>query len=232
MTHAGDSAEDEPQARLQVTASDQARVFQAGRDQHLHFEDGVHRRRQVPSDSPHAQCPYPGLAPFDAGQSRWFFGRAELTAQLLFRLDERLNEGGPLAVVAPSGAGKSSLLHAGLLLGIAEGRLDGSADWPCLSFTPTSTPVDTLTAQLASVLGIRAQRLREAVRDGAAACTAMVREAMRSRDDSAGTEGAAGRRLVVVVDQFEELFTLCKSASEQHSFLDVLSALATCGPDG
>ncbi|SEB55871.1 WD40 repeat [Streptomyces sp. 1222.5] len=60
----------------------------------------------------------------------------------------------------------------------------------------------------------------------------MVRETLRSREDSAASEGAAGQRLVVVVDQFEELFTLCKSAPEQHSFLDVLSALAACGSHG
>lgn len=239
MTHAGDPDEEKSQARLHATAADQARIYQAGRDQniaerdlHVHLEDGTHRLRQAKTGGPDAPCPYPGLAPFASGQSSLFFGRAELTSQLLSRLDERLHTGGPLVVVAPSGAGKSSLLQAGLLARIAEGRLPaaGSAEWPRLSFTPTSTPLDTLTAQLAAVLDLNAQCVREAVQDGAVACTALVREALRSQAGSA--EEPTGRRMIVVVDQFEELFTQCKSASEQHAFLDMLSALAALGPDG
>ncbi|MFD9069110.1 nSTAND1 domain-containing NTPase [Streptomyces lasiicapitis] len=241
MTHAGGPAEDEPQPRLQATAADQARIYQAARDQniaerdlHVHLEDGAHRLRQATAGGSDALCPYPGLAPFRSGQSRWFFGRAELTSQLLSRLDERRDRGGSLVVVAPSGAGKSSLLHAGLLAGIAQGRLPlaGSADWPRLSFTPTSTPLDTLTAELASVLGISAQSLSEAVRDGPMACTALARRALRTGADGTGAGEPAERRVIVVVDQFEELFALCKSASQQHTFLDMLSALSAPGPDG
>ncbi|MGH3975337.1 MAG: helix-turn-helix domain-containing protein, partial [Pseudonocardiaceae bacterium] len=52
-------------------------------------------------------CPYPGLAAFGQSETRWFFGRGQATSDLISQLDARLAGGGPLAVVAPSGAGKS-----------------------------------------------------------------------------------------------------------------------------
>jgi transcriptional regulator with XRE-family HTH domain len=59
-------------------------------------------------------CPYPGLAAFGPEEARWFFGRTEVITDLVCRLDQHGDGCGPLAVVAPSGAGKSSLLAAGL----------------------------------------------------------------------------------------------------------------------
>ena len=59
------------------------------------------------------------LASFEAAEARWFFGRDALTAELLERLDQRSRSGGLQVVVAPSGAGKSSLLRAGLIAALA-----------------------------------------------------------------------------------------------------------------
>ncbi|ONI80375.1 hypothetical protein ALI22I_44390 [Saccharothrix sp. ALI-22-I] len=127
--------------RLRATVSGHARATIAGRDVHVHYEDGVTRRAEAPDAD--GECPYPGLAAFTAEQSQWFFGRDALTARLVERAAERLDEGGPLVVVAPSGAGKSSLLRAGLLTAIDRGALPvrGSARWPRLVLTPTDQPV-------------------------------------------------------------------------------------------
>jgi ABC-type methionine transport system ATPase subunit len=62
------------------------------------------------------------MASFGPEEARWFFGRETATAQLTARLDQRLRGGGALAVVASSGAGKSSLLRAGLLPVLRRGR--------------------------------------------------------------------------------------------------------------
>ncbi|GAA4027210.1 PQQ-binding-like beta-propeller repeat protein [Streptomyces plumbiresistens] len=221
------------ETHLEARASDGARIYQAGRDQHiaerdlhLHYEDGVRRSRRTAPDAPVGECPYPGLAAFDEGQARWFFGRDAVTADLLVRLDERLRTGGALALVAPSGAGKSSLLRAGLLPALARGALPvtGSAAWPRLLLTPGTRPVETLADRLAAVAGVPPQQMTEAIVSGPRACVALL-------GATVGDDGARRPRPVVVVDQLEELFTLCASEDERHIFLDVLTALAYAGPD-
>ncbi|GIH23909.1 hypothetical protein Aph01nite_22190 [Acrocarpospora phusangensis] len=136
-------------------------AVQAGRDQHiaggdlhLHYQDGVREARRAEGGAEPGECPYPGLAAFEAGQARWFFGRDEMTAELLVRLDERWRTGGPLMIVAPSGAGKSSLLRAGLLPALARGGLavSGSAHWPQILTTPTAHPLRALMAGLGAAL--------------------------------------------------------------------------------
>ena len=69
-------------------------------------------------------CPYRGLAAFGPEDADWFFGRERATAALVQRL-ARQSGRGPLAVVAPSGAGKSSLLRAGLVPALAR---EGTAE--------------------------------------------------------------------------------------------------------
>ncbi|GAA4878459.1 ATP-binding protein [Kitasatospora terrestris] len=216
---------------LRAWGADRSRIFQAARDQyiaerdlHVHYEDGVRRtRRTVPiaPDADAGECPYPGLAAFEADQARWFFGRDRLTADLLLRLDERLVTGGPLVVTAPSGAGKSSLLRAGLLPAVRRGALPvaGSADWPQVLITPTDWPMASLEAGLAEIAGLTLQEVEDA---GSASGAARLRSAL-------GGAGGRDGRLVVVVDQLEELFTLGADEREQHRFLDVLAGLAGTG---
>ncbi|AWW43463.1 NACHT and WD repeat domain-containing protein [Streptomyces cadmiisoli] len=223
------------ETRLDASASGQARIYQAGRDQHiverdlhLHYEDGVRRARRAElDDTPARECPYPGLAAFDEEQARWFFGRDPVIADLLIRLDERLRDGGSLVVVGPSGAGKSSLLRAGLLPALVRGALPaaGSAHWPRLLLTPTAHPVAALVTHLVDATGASVQDVSAAVAADPRSCAVRLR-AMAEADRRAGT------RLVVVVDQLEELFTLCVSDRERRAFLGVLTALAEQGPDG
>ena len=67
-------------------------------------------------------CPYPGLQSFGSGDSQWFFGREQAVRDLFARLARQRADSGPLVVVGASGAGKSSLLHAGLLAAHEIGR--------------------------------------------------------------------------------------------------------------
>ncbi|MFJ9847235.1 AAA family ATPase [Kitasatospora sp. NPDC101155] len=237
MTEAGEPPADR-EIRLHAQAADHARIYQAHRDLivserdlHLHYEDGVRTARRVESNARPIECPYPGLAAFSVEQARWFFGRDALTADLLVRLDERLYDGGALVVIAPSGAGKSSLLKAGLLPALARGALPpaGSAQWPRSLFTPTATPLTALAAELARVTDSTPQQVAEALADGPAAVVAMLSETLQGQ---AEREAGARRRWVVVVDQLEELFTLCPSERDRRAFLDLLGALAEPGRDG
>ena len=217
--------------------SDLSRIYQAARDQyiagrdlHMHYEDGLRRaRRAVRDQREPGECPYPGLAAFSAEQASWFFGRDGLTADLLVRIDEQLISGGPLVVIAPSGAGKSSLLCAGLLPAIRQGQLPaaGSEQWPHVLMTPTATPMAVLAAYLAEGTGVPLQDVAEKLAAGPELCAALMRSALGETDD-----GRANRRLVVVIDQMEELFTLGAGEQERHDFLNLLAELAHAGPGG
>lgn len=156
-------------------------------------------------------CPYQGLAPFGTDASELFFGRARTTRGLLDRLGPRLAEHGSVLLVSgASGVGKSSLLRAGLIPALAAGMLpvSGSQDWPRLLITPTARPLRALAAGWTDVYGGCAETLHEQL-----------------RDDPGQALSPAGR-LVLVVDQFEELFTLVTDERERQAFVAALHALA------
>jgi hypothetical protein len=132
--------------------------------------------------------PYMGAAPFRPDDAEWFFGREALAADLM----ERLRRRRVVTVTGPSGAGKTSLLNAGL---IARLRAEGHPG-PIVTFTPGPRPV------------------REAAR-----CLARL---------GAGPSAEHGEA-IVVIDQFEELFTLCRSPTERFHFLAMLGSAVTAG---
>lgn len=167
-----------------------------------------------PSDSPtpgddelagHDVCPYPGLAAFDLDQARWFFGREEITAELISQLDHRVAGGGLLAVVAASGAGKSSLLAAGLLPALAGGALPGSRGWPVVAITPGAHPLTALAARVADGMEIDQADAAGAAGDPDR-FAALLAEAVTTHARKLGTTPNRAR-IVLIVDQFEELFT-------------------------
>ncbi|MDA3645243.1 hypothetical protein LZ318_11285 [Saccharopolyspora indica] len=222
---------DDPDVHQIAHASGSAAVFQAGGDQHfethLHFGAGT---RRAETGAVTEVCPYPtGMSAFRPDQAEWFFGRDELVASVLDRLDQRLRTGGsPLVLVAPSGAGKSSLLQAGLVPRLEQGSLPGSARWPGLLFTPGAKPVEALAAAIASVNDEHVIDVHRRMSD-----PEQFAEDLRAglRGLSAADGGQAGR-VVVIVDQLEELFTMCTEGWQRRAFLDVLAKLSAQGPAG
>jgi len=200
---------------LEAVAAGEAVINQAGRDLHLHLGTGERAvRRAGPGAA--GECPYPGLAAFTAEQADWFFGRDRLTADLIGRLGDCVTEGGPLMVVAPSGAGKSSLLRAGLLAGLSRGALaaPGSSTWPQLVFTPGRHPLREAATHLAALTDCPVP-----LDPGPPELTSMLRQAL-------GSPAAGVGRAVLVVDQFEQLFTLCADEDERAAFAGWLWDLA------
>lgn len=183
--------------------------------------------RESEAAPPEGGCPYRGLSAFTARDARWFFGRERATAELVERVFERIGRG-PLMVVAPSGAGKSSLLNAGLVPALRRPGgfpMAGSDRWPVVRFTPTAHPLAELLDRTAKALGsdhgIGAREVRERPR-------ALLEAVGRLGD--AGSPAAP--RPVLIVDQFEELFTLCSDEEERRAFVRVLSELAASCPAG
>lgn len=151
--------------------------------------------------------PFPGLRPFESDESHLFFGREGQSDELLARL--RRNRF--LAVVGTSGSGKSSLVRAGLLPALHGGFMaDGSASWWIACCRPGSDPIGNLSAALAEVPGFA-----PAGADAAAAVlcieTALRRSGLGLLEAVRHARMPAGQSLLVVADQFEELFRFQES---------------------
>lgn len=150
-------------------------------------------RRAPGRRSADAVAPYQGLRSFQPEDAEWFFGRRRLTDVLVSQMRDQYQRGGLLAVVGPSGSGKSSLLRAGLIPAIRNGALDvqGAEHWPTALFTPGAHPMGER---------VRHQEL---------------------------VTVSGQLPAVIVVDQFEEVFTLCQDEEERHAFIMALCADAS-----
>jgi DNA-binding SARP family transcriptional activator len=144
-------------------------------------------------------CPYKGLARFEPSDAEFFYGRERLVAELV----ARLVGAGLLGVVGPSGSGKSSLLRAGLVPALREGVLPGSQRWRQALMRPGEHPMRELARAL------------DVGEEGPGMLLRAAEQCVR-----------ADGRLLLVVDQFEEVFTACRDSQERTSFLDELLGAA------
>jgi WD40 repeat protein len=144
-----------------------------------------------PEIQPSETCPYNGLDPFTDETSQFFFGREHLTEKLLntMRSGTRF-----LAVFGPSGSGKSSVVRAGLLPALKNGRLPGSQKWEQIIIRPADDPFEQLKLAGLNSLDIKG-----------------FLESHKYVD-----------RILLFVDQFEELFTLCTS-DVREQFVKILA---------
>jgi uncharacterized protein YjbI with pentapeptide repeats/energy-coupling factor transporter ATP-binding protein EcfA2 len=167
-------------------------------------------------------CPYRGLQYFDFTEvdAKYFYGRQAVTDTLI----EKVRQSNFLAVLGASGSGKSSVVRAGLLYQLQQGRkLSGSDTWQLRIFRPGEHPLQSLAQafldrdlsdiQRASQLG----QAEDLINKGSQSLGQLI--------DAANCE-----RVVLVVDQFEEVFTLCQNSQERQRFFDcLLTALQRCG---
>lgn len=188
---------------------------------------GAAEAREIEEQPPApGESPYKGLQYFEEADADHFFGRELLTAQVVGRLhDERF-----LTVIGASGSGKSSLVRAGVIPALRGGQrlADGalppanSGRWSIVVMTPSAHPLEALAAALVT---------------GGESLTA-VAEVQRALAQDPSSLAVAARtllsrqsrpHLLLVVDQFEEIFTLCRSAEERRAFIDNVVAAVDAG---
>ncbi|HEX8707963.1 MAG TPA: TIR domain-containing protein [Pyrinomonadaceae bacterium] len=152
--------------------------------------------------------PYRGLQTFDEEHADFFFGRDADIQRLL----EKLKTTRFLAVLGSSGSGKSSLVRAGLIPALKNGVLPESETWTIRVFTPTAHPLAALAGNL---LRLYPQQAMSRTLDELGADERTLHLAV----SLAFAEQPAAARIVWVVDQFEEIFTLCSDERERTQFL-------------
>lgn len=181
---------------------------------------GLSPGRRGISFSTAIENPYRGLEVFDEQHTRLFFGREALTQHLI----EALRNRHFLGVVGASGSGKSSLARAGLLSNLRKGALPASQDWRYVVFKPGAHPLESLACSLVnSIEAAEAQRLIKDMCSDESTLHLHVRLALR--------DAAEDIRLLLLIDQFEEVFTRCPNSregrAEQMSFIENLRYAAT-----
>ncbi|MEG4207737.1 CHAT domain-containing protein [Microcoleus sp. Pol7_A1] len=157
--------------------------------------------------------PYQGLSAFKEEDAYFFFGQENFVTKLV----EVTNKQPLVAVVGPSGSGKSSVVYAGLIP-----QLRKAGNWLIESFRPGKNPFFPLASALVRQLEPEAgetQQLREAV---ALAGDLQNGKITLQQVVSRILERNPGKRLLLVADQFEELYTLCQVKEEQERFADAL----------
>jgi CHASE2 domain-containing sensor protein len=163
---------------------------------------GVPLGPELPLEPSDDVCPYRGLQSFEEQHADLFFGRdAEIQ-----RLVEKLKGNPFLAVLGPSGSGKSSVVLAGLIPALRRGAIPGSEDWAIRVLKPGANPLDVLCGH---VVALRPDASAPRVRDD------LARDPRTLRLITAATD----HRVVWVVDQFEEVFSLCKDEDERAAFI-------------
>jgi len=176
----------------------------------------------------HGPNPYKGLDAFQTQDAERFFGREKLIRQLHGQLCSFWDTGSEnrirlLAVLGPSGSGKSSLVRAGLIPALMQNPLPGCNGSRIAVFTPGAKPLRALSRALEQI----AMRL-----DTADSRTQHFYPELQTSEYNGAANGLAKiaarwpdihpKPLIVFADQFEEIYALCKQKEERERFINNL----------
>jgi WD40 repeat protein/serine/threonine protein kinase len=164
--------------------------------------------------------PYKGLRPFEEADARDFFGREEMVSLLLDRLQAQISaeeKARFLAVVGPSGSGKSSVVKAGLIPALRRGVLVGSERWFIGSMVPGPHPINELYSVL---LGIAAD-------PSAVSLETLGKDEDGLRQAVEQVLPTDSTQFFLFIDQFEEVFSLTEEETERQHFLNSLTRAVT-----
>lgn len=158
--------------------------------------------------------PFKGLQYFEETDAELFFGREALTSVLLEHFANRLDTDQRfLAVIGASGSGKSSVVRAGLVPALRWQQT--SSGWPVMIMTPTSHPLEALAECLIQETqqGLPARKFVDELAHDPQVLSESLNKIARIVNAA---------HTILIVDQFEELFTLCRNEVEQSAFVDNL----------
>jgi len=190
---------------------------------------GLLSSHEIPEQEP--RNPYKGLRAFTVDDAGDFFGRDRLVDELVKDIGRILvptqptsESGRLLTIIGPSGSGKSSVVMAGLLPDLQHGALPGSESWVYLApMVPGKHPIEALGLTLKPHFPDTSfKTLREDLEDDATRGLHLLATQLVKQRDS---------KVVLLVDQFEELFTQTEFEDERQRFIDLLIT-ATTEPRG
>ncbi|MFI6458619.1 helix-turn-helix domain-containing protein [Streptosporangium amethystogenes] len=165
-------------------------------------------------DAAGRKSPYLGLAAFQTEDAERFHGRERIVDELIARLTRQRF----LAVFGTSGLGKSSLLRAGLIPRARAGDPEGGGGWRTVLMTPGAHPLREYADRLAAVSRWSPDEIHTALLDDPSGLPGLTEQETPHWPPPAP--------FLLVVDQFEEVFTLCHDAHERGRFISALLAAA------
>jgi WD40 repeat protein/class 3 adenylate cyclase len=169
---------------------------------------GIAQPVQVIKVVEEAANPYKGLRAFEEADAPDYFGRDALIQQIVTRLSEPGEQSRFLAVVGPSGSGKSSVVRAGIVPALRQGALAGATRCLVAVMLPGQEPMKEVAAVLQGIAAVERSGADD-LQQGRRGLHSVVDEAL-----------PPGSELVLVIDQFEELFTLIEDEAVRAGFLD------------
>lgn len=162
------------------------------------------------------RTPYLGLMAFRESDAQYFFGREKLVDGLL----ERIQKARLIAIAGPSGSGKSSVARAGLLHALRNGQIDRSEGWLIGTMQPKSNPIEQLSDAISRLA--KSPAAGDYVRQEAGTNPL----ALHRQVDSLLTDDPS-QRAILLVDQFEEVFTQTRDEATRTAFIKLLTVAAT-----
>ena len=167
------------------------------------------------------EAPYPGLRPFHRDEAHLFFGREEQTDELLRRLQQTHF----LAAIGPSGCGKSSLVRAGMIAALETGYMvEAGSRWQIATLRPGSQPIQSLATALIDETSLAPDESVDRI-DAVGFLAASLRRGPTGLIEALQmTPPPPGQNLLILVDQFEEIFRFHREegGDEANAFVSIL----------
>ncbi|MFI6567030.1 hypothetical protein [Streptomyces sp. NPDC050534] len=183
--------------------------------------------RSRPRPSPHITEPYRGLQSYGTEDAKVFYGRGAIIRLVLDELAALQAGGGPLLLTGASGAGKSSLLNAGIVPALGENQLPGSSRWPVLKVVCESDerdPLLGLARAAAARLGTDVEETAARLGGGPQAVGLLMQQLAASCPGEQPPSDADGR-VVVIIDQFERALVGAEDGPDGERTLEAFFAV-------